>query len=189
MISNHSSATGSSARQILVSGTVRQKTGEFLRIDAQRDVLPKGSEGPLRIYQGGGIAGGFHLTLKEKDPAFVTLVRRIPVRYTVLEGKDVGREGLEGSIIRISKNSAEIALGTPPETMTDLRLNLADVDEKLSVKNFYGKVMTPAEGEGPIYLVYFTSLPPEVDAYFQAHRRHAETPEHETRGHLTEKGK
>jgi adenylate cyclase len=33
--------------QILISESVNQEVGEILRIDAQRDVLPKGSETPL----------------------------------------------------------------------------------------------------------------------------------------------
>ncbi len=35
--------------QILISDSARQAAGEVLRIDAQRDVLPKGAETPLRI--------------------------------------------------------------------------------------------------------------------------------------------
>ena len=59
--------------QILVSESVRQEAGEVLRIDGQRDVLPKGSESPLRIYEIGGIGGGFNLALEESAPAFVRL--------------------------------------------------------------------------------------------------------------------
>jgi len=162
--------------QILISESVRQEAGNVLRIDTQRDVLPKGSETPLRIYEVGGIAGRFNLALEEKEPTLVTLARQIPLRYTVLEGKDVGKKGLQGSVARLSKNCAEITLGAPVEIMTNLKMNLTDVDQKLSARDFYGKVIKRSVEKGQTHVVHFTSVPPEVDAYFQSHRQHAATP-------------
>jgi adenylate cyclase len=159
--------------QILISESVRQEAGDILRIDAQRDVLPKGAETPLRIYEIGGIAGHFNLALEGRDPALVTLARRIPLRYTVLEGKDVGKKELEGSVIRLSKNCAEITLRGPINVLTNLKMNLAAVDEKLSVRDFYGKVIERPGEKGLTQLIRLTSVPPEVDAYFQAHLQHA----------------
>jgi adenylate cyclase len=162
--------------QILISESVHQDAGEFLRIDAQRDVLPKGAEMPLRIYEVGGIAGRYNLTLEGKEPALVTLARQIPLRYTMLEEKDVGKKELEGSVVRLSKTWAEIILGAPVEMLTNLKMNLGDVDENLSVRAFYGKVIKRSEGKEQIHVVHFTSVPPEVDAYFQALRQHAAKP-------------
>ena len=162
--------------QVLISESVRQEAGKILRIDAQRDVLPKGSEMPLRIYEVGGIAGRFNLALKEKEPTLVTLARQIAVRYMVLEGKNVGKKGLEGSVVRISKNCAEIKLSVPVEMMSNLKMNLGDVDEKLSARDFYGKVIKRSGEKGEIHIVRFTSVPPEVDAYFQALRQYAVKP-------------
>jgi adenylate cyclase len=159
--------------QILISESVRQVAGEVLRIDDQRDVLPKGAETPLRIYEVGGIAGHYNVALEAKDPALVTLARHIPLRYTVLEGKDVGKKELEASVVRLSKNCAEITLGGPVSVLTNLKMNLGDVDEKLSTRHFYVKVIERPGKEGPTQLIRFTSVPPEVDAYFQAHLQHA----------------
>ena len=72
------------------------------------DALPKGSETPLRIYEVGGIAGHFKIALEAKEIVLVTLARQIPIRYTVLEGKDIGKKRLEGSGVRLSKNSVEM---------------------------------------------------------------------------------
>jgi len=159
--------------QILISESVRQEAGEVLRIDAQREVFPKGTETPLRIYEVGGIAGRYNLALEGKAPALVILARQIPLRYTVLEGKDVGKKGLEGSVVRLSKTWAEITLGAPVEMLTNLKMNLGDVDENLSARDFYGKVIKRLEEKEQIHVVHFTSVPPEVDAYFQALRQHA----------------
>jgi len=162
--------------QILISESVRQEAGDILRIDAQRDVLPKGAETPLRIYEVGGIAGHYNLALEGKDPALVTLARQIPLRYTVLEGKDVGKKEFEGSVIRLSKNCAEITLDGPISVLTNLKMNLVDVDEKLSARHFYGKVIKRSREKGPTQLIRLTSVPPEVDAYFQALLRYVAKP-------------
>jgi adenylate cyclase len=159
--------------QILISESVRQEAADILRIDAQRDVVPKGAEMPLRIYEIGGIAGHYNLALDTKEQAMVTLRRQIPLRYTVLEGKDVGKKGLEGSVIRLSKKCAEITLDGPISVLTNLKMNLADVDEKLSARYFYGKAIKRSEEKGPTQLIRFTSVPPEVDAYFQALLKYA----------------
>ena len=162
--------------QVLISESVRQEAGKILRIDAQRDVLPKGSEISLRIYEVGGIAGRFNLALKEKEPVLVNLAQKIAVRYMVLEDKNIGKKGLKGSIVRVSKNCAEIKLSVPVEVMSNLKMNLGDVDEKLSSKDFYGKVIKRSEEKGEIHIVRFTSVPPEIDAYFQALMQYAVKP-------------
>ena len=159
--------------QILISESVRQEAGEILRIDTQRDVLPKGSEIPLRIYEIGGIGGHYNLALEGKEPNLVTLARQIPIGYTMLEGKDVGKKELVGSVMRLSKNCAEITLSSPISVLSNLKMNLKDVDEKLSVKDFYGKVIKHSVEKGSTQMIRFTSVPPEVDAYFQAHLQYA----------------
>jgi adenylate cyclase len=159
--------------QIFASESVRQLAGELLRIDSQRDVLPKGSEAALRIYEVGGIGGTYNLALQGRALALVTLTRRIPLRYAVLEGKDVGKTGLEGTVVRLSKSCIEVVLDTPVETMTNLKMNLAAVDEKLSTRSFYGKVIKRSDDQDHLHLVHFTSVPPEIDSYFQAHIQYA----------------
>jgi adenylate cyclase len=129
----------------------------------------KGAETPLRTYEVGGIAGHYNLALDGRKLDLVTLRREIPLRYTVLEGKSVGERELEGSVVRLSKNCAEITLNGPISALTNLRMNLAAVEEKLSARDFYGKVIEGSGKKGPTQLIRFTSVPPEIDAYLQAH--------------------
>ena len=159
--------------QMLISESVYQEAGEVLRIDSQRDVLPKGSETSLRIYEIGGIAGHYNLALEGREPALVTLSRQILLRYTVLESKDIGEKELEGSVTRLSKNCAEITFSSPISVLANLKMNLKEVDEKLSIRDFYGKVIKRSAGKDSTQLIRFTSIPPEVDAYFQAHLQYA----------------
>ncbi len=159
--------------QILVSESVRKEAGEVLRIDAQRDILPKGALSSLRIYEVGGISGQYNFTLVNKTQTLTTLARQIPLLYAVIKGKKVGQKGIEGLLRRLSKSGAEITLGDTVELMTNLKLKLKDVDEQLSAKDFYGKVIKHHGEKENTYMVSFTSLPSEIDAYFLACRQYA----------------
>jgi adenylate cyclase len=159
--------------QILVSESVFQKVGDILRLDGQREVLPKGSEVALRIYEIGGIAGNYNLALEEKDSDMVALTKKVPLRYTILEGKHIGKKDLEGLVVRLSKKVAEIVFDERVEQFSNLKMNLKDVYEELSVKDFYGKVTDQSKKDGYSYMIRFTSVPPEVVSYFLAHQEYA----------------
>ncbi len=162
--------------QILISESVFKETGDVLRIDAQREVMPKGAETALKIYEVGGIAAQYNLSLERKDPAPVFMAQQVPLQFSVLEGKDAQAQGLKGAIVRLSKNSAEMILNEPLKILSNLKMNLVDVDEKLSTRDFYGKVVKHAEEQRSTQLVRFTAVPPEIDAYFQALRQYATKP-------------
>jgi len=159
--------------QILVSESVRLAAGDVLRVDGQRDVHPKGSEAPLRIYEVGGIGGRFNLALQDATPALVALARRLPLRYAVLEGKEAGEAGGEGFAVRLAKSALEIELDRPLAPMTNLKLNLAAAGEALGARDFYAKVIRAADGKGAPALVSLTAVPPEIDAFLEALRRYA----------------
>ena len=93
-------------------------------------------------------------------------------RVPLVVGAALGKEGLKGSVLRLSKNCAEISLASPVEILTNLKMNLGEVDEKLAARDFYGKVMERSGEDGHSHMVRFTSVTPEVDAYFQSHRQH-----------------
>ena len=159
--------------QILISDSVRGEAGEILRIDAQREIFPKGAETPLRIYEVGGIAGRFNLALEETEAKMVFLARHIPLRYTVLEGKHVGEKATQSFITRLSKKCAEITLLEPIELLNNLKMNLLEVDQELTSKDFYGKIIGEPKPNHRAHVVRFTSLPAEIRSYFQAHREYA----------------
>ena len=160
--------------QVLISESVHNEAADVLRIDTQRDVFPKGAATPLKIFEVGGISGQYNFTLEGKDSPMVNLIRQIPVKYTVLEGKTVGKLELKGSVLRLSKKSAGIAIDRPAKMLSNLKLSLIDVDAKLAARAFYGKVIEAPGQNEQIHLVRFTSVPSEVDAYFQSHRQHAQ---------------
>ncbi|MEE8398965.1 MAG: PAS domain S-box protein [Desulfobacterales bacterium] len=162
--------------QIFISEPMHQQVGEKVRISAQMDILPKGTERPLRIYGVSGISGRFNIALEERSPALVTLAREIPVWYRGADVENAEKKTFKGTVVRLSENSAEILFDTPVEILANLRMNLGNVDERLSTKGFYGKIIECGEEDGQIGIVRFTSVPPEIDSYFQSHLQHAVTP-------------
>jgi len=159
--------------QVLISESVKRKIGEILRIDNKKDVTPKGAETAITIYEVGGIGGQYNLALEGKEPVKVTLMKKIPLQFFILGGKHVSKKGFRGRVIRLSRKGAEIELKESLEILTNLKMNLENVTEGLAAKNFYGKIVEP-EGESPqAQKVRFTSVPPEVDSYFQAHLQYS----------------
>jgi hypothetical protein len=65
----------------------------------------------------------------------------------------------------------------PMAVLTNLKMNLADVDENLSTKHFYGKIIRVSDENEKVYTIRFTSVPTEVDAFFQALRSYHLKPE------------
>ncbi len=162
--------------QILISESIRKEAGKVLRIDGQRDVLPKGAEDPLRIFAVGGIAGRYNLALEGRDLDLVALTRRVHLRYSILEGKNVGEKSFEGFASKLSKRSAELTLDGPVDLLSDIKMNLVDVYAELAVKDFYGKVIDRSEKDAFSYVIRFTSIPLEVVSYMLAHQQHAADP-------------
>ena len=158
--------------QILISDSVRLAAGEALRVDGQRDVQPKGSESPLRLYEVGGIGGGFNLALDAPALALVALVHRLPLRYALVEGKTTGPAEGEAHVLRLGRHSLELVTEIALPLMVDLRMSLASAGEALAGRDFYGKVIRETDGRGAA-IVRLTSVPPEVDAFLEALRRYA----------------
>ncbi len=159
--------------QILISDSVRKQAGEILRIDKQREVIPKGAEAPLKIYEVGGIGDPYNLALEEKHTFMVVLERNIPFFYNTLDGKDVGKESCKGYFVCLSEKDAEIELEDFLKPLTNIKMNLGNVTEELAAKAFYGKVIESKVNDKHRYHIRFTSISPEIVAYFQALRQYA----------------
>ncbi len=160
--------------QILISESIMKTVGDQLRIDNHQEVFAKGAEHPINVYEVGGISGSYNLVLKEKAAAMETLTWKIPVHYSVVGGKTVGDGRLVGHVTRLSKKYGEVVTEGPVKLLTNLKLNLDDVEGNLSSKDFYCKVTGIVNDEKTRIMINFTSIPPEVSSYFQALRKYAE---------------
>ena len=67
----------------------------------------------MTVWEVVGIGGSHGLTLRASEPELIGLVTEIPIRYTVLEEKHVGRSVIDASFVRLSVKGAEVRSSTP----------------------------------------------------------------------------
>jgi adenylate cyclase len=151
--------------QILISETTLNQAGAIVKIDSQREVMPKGVKEPITIYEVGGISGKYNLFLSKEEERFFPLPNAIPLQYIILDGKHVGTTFFKGKIVNLSNQGAAIARADSqqpmPTALTNLKLNLIDYQESELSEDIYGKVTDKTDSSGNFY-IRFTAKPPEV---------------------------
>lgn len=157
--------------QVLISESLYKEVGELLRIDGQKQFQPKGSDRPITVYEVGGIAGEYNMALEGLEQRLLELTQDIPLSYAVITGKRVGFDQKSCRLVRLGGTVAEVIMDQSVESMTNLRLNLAEVETFLAAKKFYAKVIRQTGDDPQRHLIRFTSLPTEVDAFLQAVRK------------------
>lgn len=152
--------------QIFISEGTLKECGDIVRIDSAMQVMPKGVQEPLTIYEVGGIAGDYQLFLPAKSEVeWILLTQQLPVQFTVLEGKHVGELRHNATIVKLALNMAEIMGEILPSRLANLRLSLYDYHERLITEDLYAKVLAHCSDFPPVFQVNFTALPPEAESF------------------------
>jgi class 3 adenylate cyclase/PAS domain-containing protein len=154
--------------QILISESVKERSGDILVINDRLEIHPKGAAQPIIVYDIGGIADRYNVFLEDKSEILYELIEEIPVLYTALDGKYMDEGTFTGSILQLSRKSGIFRLQSNLNLLANLKFNLKEVTEELSRNDFYGKVVSGSEQDPEIYHVTFTSLPPAIDGFVQA---------------------
>jgi adenylate cyclase len=162
--------------QILVSEMTLKEAGEEIRIDGQKEVSPKGVTKPITIYEIGGIGGEYQLFLTQEEEIFFTLTHPLLLQYTVLDGKHIGVEAIQGKLIRLSNKGGEIAMVDngeveKPTELQNIKLNFLNLeptntDDITISEDVYAKVMEK-EGKEENFYVKFTAKPPKINQKLQ----------------------
>jgi len=152
--------------QILASRSTVEACGDNLRIDGQMDVVPKGMNEPITIYDIGGIGGRYNLYLPEtKDLKLIPLSEPIKARIAVLEGKHESDERYEAEVTGLLNEAAEIKGGFKVKKLSDIRISLFDSSGGCVTNDLYAKVTEAGRGRSAKYRIRFTSIPPEAEDY------------------------
>ena len=88
--------------QLLITEDTHASISAPLRIDGQFQVEPKGAARSLRLFEIGGIGEPFTLSLPSRSMPLRPLAQPLPVQFTVLEEKFVGRTVYDGHLIEVS---------------------------------------------------------------------------------------
>jgi adenylate cyclase len=149
--------------QIFISEDTAAACGPILRIDDRLSVMPKGLKKPLTICELGGIGGDFNVYLPEKQEVKLTsLHRSLPVKLTILVGKHADKDMIEGNVMKLSPDMAEIRANIGVERLADLKISLFDDTGTEMKSDLYAKVIKNLSEYPPVFRVKFTSVSDEI---------------------------
>ena len=154
--------------QILISEATRQAVGPDVIVDSQIAVEAKGIEQPITLYDVRGIGGAYNLFLPEREERLLPLHDEIPLEYTVLEGKHIGRTVFTGTFVQLSVKGGEVRSEHPVSALSDIKIRLMGPTGEEVAGDLYGKIVGKPTHPRASFAVRFTSIPPEVATFLHS---------------------
>jgi len=149
--------------QVLISSSTYHEVADKLLIKGQMEILPKGVEKPITIYDVSGISGKYHLNLPEKkEMPMVDIHSLIPVQFLIIQGKDATGEMTKGTISALSKRKIKICSPIVPQKFSNVKIQFFGQSGIKIQGELYGKVVDFISN---FFIVYFTSISVEIDAF------------------------
>ena len=151
--------------QILISEHTRKKIQAPLRIDREFRVEPKGASGSLQLFEVGGLGAPFNLAVPMRSASLHELPNPLPIRFTVLEEKFVGRTVHEGRLTEASGNGARFQCEAVPPPLCNLKILVQAMPGGNPAGEIYAKVVESSAGPPGLARIHFTSVTPELKAW------------------------
>ena len=154
--------------QILISDGTYQAAGGGVIVGGQMSVKAKGLKEPMLAHDLKGVGEPFNLHLQTRRAELLPLKESIVVDYFVIEGKSVGDEQFNGSLVALSEKAAAVKADSKVPALTNLKLHLRGPNGQWVPGDLYGKVLEAEPPAGAAFVVHFTSSPPEVETFVKA---------------------
>jgi class 3 adenylate cyclase len=155
--------------QLLISQNVRDKIKSPLRIDGQFQVEPKGATSRLQLHEVSGIGEPFNLSLPTRTNSLSPLPQPLPIRFTVLEEKFVGRTVNEGRLVSASDSEGGIESELELVPLSNLKIEVKPVAGANPGGEIYAKVIGAAGAGGFAQTrIRFTSVSPDLRVWLQS---------------------
>ncbi len=155
--------------QVLISENTLKEVGEIIKINGEKEVMPKGVKKPITIYDVGGISGEYNLVLTKQEEIYLPLKQVISLHYVVLDGQNVGNCLQNGNLVKLSEKEAEIEVKEAgvnlPPPLINIKFNL--LWDGIEREDVYAKVIEKTAENGNFY-IRFTAKPPDVSAKLEA---------------------
>ncbi len=151
--------------QLLISESTRERIKSPLRIVGQYQVEPKGANHSLQLHEVFSIGEPFNLSLPVRSQALFPLPQAVPIHFTVLEEKFVGRTVHEGRLASASESEAGIESELRLALLSNLKIEL---DPQVGVNpggEIYAKVIGEGAGASRQTRIRFTSVSPELKVW------------------------
>ncbi|MEI6780157.1 MAG: adenylate/guanylate cyclase domain-containing protein [Verrucomicrobiota bacterium] len=153
--------------QLLISESTREKIKTPLRIVGQFRVEPKGASGSLQLHEVNSIGAPFNLSLPGRSADLWPLPQPLPVRFTVLEEKFVGRTIFEGRLTSLSNSEAGMESELALIPLSNLKLEVLPLAGATPGGEIYAKVIGLVAPASCQTRIRFTSLSPELKVWVQ----------------------
>jgi len=147
--------------QILISQATRERVQSELRIDGQLKIRPKGTEDSVVLFDIGGIGNAEELRLPSSGEVMQSLSEPLPIRFSVLEGKQTRKGQVDGELMKLSPKGGVIRCRVGLEPLTNIKLEVGAVPGAVGGFSTYAKVVGIDAPLAESFLVRFTSLSPE----------------------------
>jgi adenylate cyclase len=154
--------------QILLSPTTYAATATVLTITRALTVAPKGVPAPITLYDVGGIGGAHQLFLPEHNEELRPVLKEIPIRYTVLEGKFAGPTVLTGRLVKLAAMAAELHTNEPVVSLSNLKIHLIYPNGEAVLGDLFAKVVGTPNEMATHVVIRFTSVPQDVRTFLDA---------------------
>jgi len=148
--------------QLLISGSTRAAIRSTLRIEEEFQVEPKGAPRRLQLYQVGGIGEPFNVSLPVRLEVLRPLPQPLPIAFTVLEEKFVGRTVHAGRLATLSESEAGIESDLSLALLSNLRIDLEPAPGGNPGGEIYAKVIGAAPDSTGRTRIRFTSVSPQL---------------------------
>lgn len=147
--------------QIFVSeATVAACGKEFLQFRNQFEIMPKGVQQPLTIYEINGILGKYQKSLDESDVLpWLKCDPSLAIKFILFDGKHASDEEYVGSICALTKRQLAICSTHDVAPFSNLKITLFDTADRVVTTELYGKVVTGEESDVAAFIVHLTSIP------------------------------
>jgi hemerythrin-like metal-binding protein len=157
--------------QILISESTLKKVSEIVKIHSEKTIKPKGIQQPITIYDVEGIGGKYNLYLHKEEEIFLPLQEEISLQYSILDGKQVSDQNLNGTLFKLSSKGAlircDVEKALLPKVLNNLKMNFNLPNAQMANEDVYVKVLSYGENENTLH-VHFTSIPRNLKAQLVA---------------------
>ncbi len=142
--------------QVLISEVTAAELGDRIETRGRFRVKPKGIASAITIYDVLAIDGRYAVRLPVPDEEFEALPQAVPLRVSVVDGKDAGGIDDVGWIEALSETSALLRTPLSLDPLVNVKLGFA---AQISADDVYAKVLS-RPGDAPHLLqIRFTPTP------------------------------
>jgi hypothetical protein len=157
----------STGGQILISDVTRREAGPGLKLGNQSAIKAKGIEHTVTVCEVLGIGGRYRLVLPDAADVLTPLVDAVPFSSAVVEGSHLSGEVLKGQFTELSLKQAVARFDTTVPAFTNLKMHVIGPQSHELPGAVYGKVIETAAAADAGIWIRFTSMAPDVEAYFR----------------------